>query len=354
MEQVSRRRRARRRARRAAGRALVARRLRLLPDVLARQRDERADLGAAARRTWATSTSRSGMASSARSASGFARTSTGTGASTCRRRRSSAPSAGRSTPSRTSAICRGSSRPHDRARLRRRRGRDRLPLRRPPRARGGRLGALPARGACAGAERSTACASRGGPISLRASRPPARRPSCPAPDLVIVATKANGLEAAAASLGGHWPDAAVMTVLNGLGAEEVVARHGDVGDPLRGDVHLRHEALGHARRVHPRHGDVDRPVRRRAVRARAGGGRADRPLGPGGGGAARPASGAVVEADLQRDGERRRRADRAAARLPLRGGGARRSWAASSAGSSTRGRRLRRRPASSCTTIRGR
>jgi 2-dehydropantoate 2-reductase len=49
----------------------------------------------------------------------------------------------------------------------------------------------------------------------------------PAPDLVIVATKAHGLEGAAASLAGHWPRAAVMTVLNGLGAEEVVARRGE-------------------------------------------------------------------------------------------------------------------------------
>jgi 2-dehydropantoate 2-reductase len=48
----------------------------------------------------------------------------------------------------------------------------------------------------------------------------------PEPQLVIVATKAHGLEAAAAALEGHWPGAAVMTVLNGLGAEEVVARHG--------------------------------------------------------------------------------------------------------------------------------
>jgi ketopantoate reductase len=43
---------------------------------------------------------------------------------------------------------------------------------------------------------------------------------------VIVATKANGLEEAAASLAGHWPNAAVMTVLNGLGAEDVVAGRG--------------------------------------------------------------------------------------------------------------------------------
>jgi 2-dehydropantoate 2-reductase len=49
----------------------------------------------------------------------------------------------------------------------------------------------------------------------------------PAPDLVIVATKAGGLAPAASSLGGHWPDAAVMTVLNGLGAEDVVRQNGD-------------------------------------------------------------------------------------------------------------------------------
>ena len=50
------------------------------------------------------------------------------------------------------AISRGSSRPHDRARLRRGRGRDRLPLRRPPRTRRRGLGALPARGARACSE----------------------------------------------------------------------------------------------------------------------------------------------------------------------------------------------------------
>jgi 2-dehydropantoate 2-reductase len=45
-------------------------------------------------------------------------------------------------------------------------------------------------------------------------------------DLVIVATKAAGLEPASAALQGHVPEATVMTVLNGLGAEEVVRRHG--------------------------------------------------------------------------------------------------------------------------------
>jgi len=49
----------------------------------------------------------------------------------------------------------------------------------------------------------------------------------PPPDLVIVATKATGLEQAASALEGHFPDATVMTTLNGLGAEEVVRAHGD-------------------------------------------------------------------------------------------------------------------------------
>jgi 2-dehydropantoate 2-reductase len=48
----------------------------------------------------------------------------------------------------------------------------------------------------------------------------------PVPDLVIVATKASGLESAASALAGHWPEAAVMTVLNGLGAEEAVRARG--------------------------------------------------------------------------------------------------------------------------------
>src|SRR5262245_30188830 len=46
-------------------------------------------------------------------------------------------------------------------------------------------------------------------------------------DLVIVATKANGLEGALASMTGAFPSATVMTVLNGLGAEEIVREHGD-------------------------------------------------------------------------------------------------------------------------------
>ena len=47
-------------------------------------------------------------------------------------------------------------------------------------------------------------------------------------DLAIVATKATDVEAAAARVAGALPaGAAVMTVQNGLGAEEIVRRHGD-------------------------------------------------------------------------------------------------------------------------------
>ena len=46
-------------------------------------------------------------------------------------------------------------------------------------------------------------------------------------DLGIVATKANGVEEAAESLAGRFPAATLMTVQNGLGAEEIVRSHGD-------------------------------------------------------------------------------------------------------------------------------
>lgn len=46
-------------------------------------------------------------------------------------------------------------------------------------------------------------------------------------DLVIIATKATAVEASAKVLQGHFPNAVVMTVQNGLGCEDVVARYGD-------------------------------------------------------------------------------------------------------------------------------
>jgi len=46
-------------------------------------------------------------------------------------------------------------------------------------------------------------------------------------DVAIVATKGTGLDAAATSLAGRFPEATVVTVQNGLGAEAIVRRHGD-------------------------------------------------------------------------------------------------------------------------------
>lgn len=45
-------------------------------------------------------------------------------------------------------------------------------------------------------------------------------------DLVIIATKATAVEESAQVLAGHFPNAIVMTVQNGLGCEDVVARYG--------------------------------------------------------------------------------------------------------------------------------
>ena len=46
-------------------------------------------------------------------------------------------------------------------------------------------------------------------------------------DVGIVATKANGVEEAAARLDGRFAAATIMTVQNGLGAEETLQRHGE-------------------------------------------------------------------------------------------------------------------------------
>jgi 2-dehydropantoate 2-reductase len=58
---------------------------------------------------------------------------------------------------------------------------------------------------------------------LRAATDPGELPEA---ELAIIATKTTELAAAASRLAGHWPGAAVMTVQNGLGAEEIVGRHG--------------------------------------------------------------------------------------------------------------------------------
>jgi 2-dehydropantoate 2-reductase len=59
---------------------------------------------------------------------------------------------------------------------------------------------------------------------VRATCDPAELPEI---DVAIVATKGTGLDAAASSLAGRFEGATVVTVQNGLGAEQIVRRHGD-------------------------------------------------------------------------------------------------------------------------------
>jgi len=69
-------------------------------------------------------------------------------------------------------------------------------------------------------------------------------------DLAIVATKATQLGEAAAKLAGHFPNATVMTIQNGLGAEELVRGFGDwplisavtfMSGVRHGDAHVEYE-----------------------------------------------------------------------------------------------------------------
>jgi 2-dehydropantoate 2-reductase len=48
----------------------------------------------------------------------------------------------------------------------------------------------------------------------------------PEPELAIVAVKTTELDTVSERLAGHWPGAAIMTVQNGLGAEEAFAGRG--------------------------------------------------------------------------------------------------------------------------------
>jgi 2-dehydropantoate 2-reductase len=69
-------------------------------------------------------------------------------------------------------------------------------------------------------------------------------------DLGIIATKATQLEEAAAALGGRFPGATMMTIQNGLGAEELVREHGEwrllsavtfMSGVRHGDAHVEYE-----------------------------------------------------------------------------------------------------------------
>jgi 2-dehydropantoate 2-reductase len=82
---------------------------------------------------------------------------------------------------------------------------------------------------------------------LRATADPEELPDV---DLAILATKATQLVEAAAALAGRAPGATVMTIQNGLGAEEIVRQHGDwqlvsavtfMSGVRRGDAHVEYE-----------------------------------------------------------------------------------------------------------------
>ena len=136
-------------------------------------------------------------------------------------------------------------------------------------------------------------------------------------DLGIVATKSTGLEQAAATLEGHVPEATMMTTLNGLGAEAVVRAHGDwpiisavtfMSGTRHSDTHVEYILdtetwLGPYEdtpyeRVEEAAALIERPVFTSS------------PCGP--------TACAVVEADLQRDGQLRRGAHGPAARSSFR------------------------------------
>ena len=134
----------------------------------------------------------------------------------------------------------------------------------------------------------------------------------PEPDLVLVCCKGTDLETIGAALAGHFPAATVMTIQNGLGADEIIGRHGDW--PLLSSVTFmsgtRHTdtsveyILDTATWIGPSRGTTGEDARN---------GRRAHPLRrPEGRGLRRPAPDAVVEADLQRDRERGRRPHRAA------------------------------------------
>ena len=133
------------------------------------------------------------------------------------------------------------------------------------------------------------------------------------PDLVIVACKGTDLDTVAAGLSGHWPDATLMTVQNGIGADEIVATHGAwklltavtfMSGTRHDDTHVEY-VLDTATWIGP--------ARRDDAGGCAPGRRADRGGGAESGGVRRPSARAVVEAHLQRDRQHGRGADRTAA-----------------------------------------
>jgi 2-dehydropantoate 2-reductase len=99
------------------------------------------------------------------------------------------------------------------------------------------------------------------------------------PELVIVACKGGDLQALAARLAGHFAGATVMTVQNGLGAEEVVAAHGAwpllsavtfMSGTRHGDAHVEY-VLDTATWIGPYRGTTEADAERAAELIRSSG-----------------------------------------------------------------------------------
>jgi len=98
-------------------------------------------------------------------------------------------------------------------------------------------------------------------------------------DLAILATKSTDLEPLAARLEGKLPNAIVMTIQNGLGAEDIVAAHGDwpllsavtfMSGTRHGDAHVEY-VLDTATWIGPFRGTTETDARRVADLIEAGG-----------------------------------------------------------------------------------
>jgi 2-dehydropantoate 2-reductase len=105
----------------------------------------------------------------------------------------------------------------------------------------------------------------------------------PDAELVILATKATELEDAVARLAGRMPDATVMTIQNGLGAEALVGRQGDwplvsavtfMSGFRHGDAHVEYELdtetwLGPYAAPYERVQEIEALLQRSGLHARA-------------------------------------------------------------------------------------
>jgi 2-dehydropantoate 2-reductase len=111
---------------------------------------------------------------------------------------------------------------------------------------------------------------------VAATADPARLPDA---ELAILACKGTDLEPLAARLEGRLPGATVMTIQNGLGAEEIVAAHGDwpllsavtfMSGTRHGDTHVEY-VLDTATWIGPYRGTTEADARRVAELIVSGG-----------------------------------------------------------------------------------